>query len=208
MRDKWMISLTGLLLCTMLVCGTAGCGSKDDNKKTFSGSPGVEDVLEAGMKEDDGASEETDTTDDINETDGTGQHQSGVSEDAPLPEVNADSGTALSNTGGIDVDLTALSSTVVYSEVYNMMNTPADYLGKTVKMTGTFQSFKDENTGSMYHTCIIKDATACCTQGMEFVLKDGDEYPEEESEITVVGVFDTYQEYGYTYCTLKDASLL
>ena len=39
--------------------------------------------------------------------------------------------------GKVDVDLTVLSSTMVYSEVYNMLyNDPAHYLGKTVKARG------------------------------------------------------------------------
>ena len=36
----------------------------------------------------------------------------------------------------IDVDLTKLSSSMVYSEVYNMMNEPEPYEGKMVKMQG------------------------------------------------------------------------
>ena len=43
-----------------------------------------------------------------------------------------------SDTQGIDVDRTTLSSTMVYSEVYNMMSEPDGYLGKTVKMDGSF----------------------------------------------------------------------
>ena len=42
------------------------------------------------------------------------------------------------STDGVDVDLTRLSSTMVYSEVYNMMNAPGDYIGKTIKMKGQF----------------------------------------------------------------------
>ena len=42
------------------------------------------------------------------------------------------------STDVVDVDLTRLSSTMVYSEVYNMMNAPGDYIGKTIKMTGQF----------------------------------------------------------------------
>ena len=41
-----------------------------------------------------------------------------------------------------EVDLTTLSSTVVYSEVFNMVNTPDDYVGKTVKMEGAFRDRK------------------------------------------------------------------
>jgi len=107
------------------------------------------------------------------------------------------------------LDLTALSSTMVYSEVYNMMNTPDDYMGRMVKMKGSFSIYEDESTGKIYYACIIADATACCSQGMEFVLKEARNYPEDYpslgTEITVKGTFGTYQEGDYTYCQLSDA---
>lgn len=112
---------------------------------------------------------------------------------------------------GIDVDLTKLSSTMVYSEVYNMMYTPTDYLNKVVKMNGTFAIYKNETNGQIYFTCIVSDATACCSQGIEFTLVDGykypDDYPEVGGNLTVTGVFETYEEDGYYYCRLKDATL-
>lgn len=43
-------------------------------------------------------------------------------------------------TGQIDVDLTKLSSSMVYAEVFNMMVQPQDYVGKQVKMAGTLQT--------------------------------------------------------------------
>lgn len=110
--------------------------------------------------------------------------------------------------GRVDVDLTALSSTMVYSEVYNILNTPESYVGKTVKMAGSFSSFLDEATGAVYRVCMIADAAACCAQGMEFVLKDGMAYPEMESDITVVGTFELYDENGTTYCHLVNAELV
>jgi len=73
-------------------------------------------------------------------------------------------------------------------------------------------SFHDESSDKYYFACIISDATACCSQGIEFVLTDGysypDDYPEEGGDVCVVGVFDTYQEGGYTYCTLRNARLV
>lgn len=106
----------------------------------------------------------------------------------------------------IDVDLTALSSTMVYSEVYNMLTEPERYEGKTVRMAGGYSAFLDESTGILYRVCMIADATACCAQGMEFILTD-DNYPEMESDITVVGTFQTYTENGTQYCHLVDAVL-
>ena len=121
------------------------------------------------------------------------------------PETSA---TTENVTGKVDVDLTALSSTMVYSEVYNMLTVPENYVGKTIKMTGGYSAFLDESTGAVYRVCMIADATACCAQGMEFVLKDGMAYPEMEADITVVGTFQVYEENGTTYCHLVNAEIV
>lgn len=111
--------------------------------------------------------------------------------------------------GAIDVDLSELSSTLVYAEVYNMMVDPTDYYDKTIKMSGRFAVYEDSSTGQVYLACIIPDATACCSQGIEFLLKGDytypDDYPEIGTEITVSGIFETYNENGYQYCRLRDA---
>lgn len=119
--------------------------------------------------------------------------------------------------GNIDIDLTMLSSTMVYSEVYNMMTEPENYIGKTVKMNGPFAIYQavDENgqpvPNRIYFACVIADATACCQQGLEFVLsgdfKYPDDYPELGRDITVVGEFQTYIEDQYLYCHLVNAEI-
>ena len=122
------------------------------------------------------------------------------------------------STGGIDVDLTALSSTMVYSEVYSMMSFPDNYIGKTVKMQGQFTIYQatDESGAfipdKMFFACMIADATACCAQGLEFALAGKpvypDEYPELGAEITVVGTFEGYEEDGCRYYRLGNASFV
>lgn len=111
----------------------------------------------------------------------------------------------------VDVDLTTLSSTMVYSEVYNMLVTPNDYVNKSVKMKGEFAIYEDKTTGNSYYAVIIADASACCSQGLEFVLKGEHNYPEDYpelgSEITVKGKFQTYEENGELYSHLIDADL-
>lgn len=111
----------------------------------------------------------------------------------------------------IDVDLTQLSSTMVYSEVSNMSSEPDSYEGKIVKMTGSFTAWHDDTKDKTYYTCLVSDATSCCAQGLEFVLKEPREetdYPKEGEMITVVGTFGTYEEDGYIYCQLSDAKLI
>lgn len=109
----------------------------------------------------------------------------------------------------IDIDLTTLSSTMVYSEVYNMMVAPEDYVGKTVRMRGQFACYEDPETKEQYFGCIISDATACCSQGLEFVLAGEHTYPQDypalDTEVTVTGTFESYNEDGFLYCRLVNA---
>ena len=108
----------------------------------------------------------------------------------------------------VDVDLTALSATMVYSEVFQMMYYPEDYIGKTVKMEGLFDHYHDDATGKDYYACIIQDATACCAQGIEFQLSDGNYPADATNDVMVKGTFETYEENGAKYCTLVDAELV
>lgn len=124
---------------------------------------------------------------------------------ATVGDVTVDEAMALNNEEGIDVDLTKLSSTMIYSEVYNMTNNPEKYIGKKVRIFGETSVYLDETTNKIYYACIVSDATACCAQGLEFVMKDEDEYPEAGKTIIIDGVFNTYEEDGNTYCQLADA---
>ena len=62
------------------------------------------------------------------------------------------------------------------------------------------------------YACIISDATACCAEGVEFVL-EGDytypeDYPELGMEITVIGEFQPYEENGVTWYHLVNAKMV
>ena len=169
------------------------CSSTDNSGSHAPGqTSSVEDVLEQGMAEADGRT-------------GT------AAADAPAPEIRVDETTVLSEDTAVDVDLTTISSSMVYSVVYDMVYNPDPYLGKTVKMQGLFTTIYDEENNKRYYACVIQDATACCSQGIEFVLKDErvypEEYPEIGEEITVIGTFDSYDEGMYRFCTLNDAVL-
>ncbi len=111
----------------------------------------------------------------------------------------------------VDLDLTTLTSTMVYSEVFNMMMEPDSYVGKSVRISGTCNIYIDPNTKNVYYSCIVKDATQCCAQGLEFVLdpdkySDAD-YPAMDDEITVTGTFATYEEGDRQYLTILDSVL-
>ncbi|SFN67097.1 hypothetical protein SAMN04487831_102364 [Pseudobutyrivibrio sp. UC1225] len=112
----------------------------------------------------------------------------------------------------VDIDLTVLSATFVYSEVYNMVMEPEVYIGEKVKMEGTCSIYTDEKTGKVYYACIIKDATQCCAQGLEFTLDEEkytqEDYPKEGDFITISGTFDTYSEGANKYLTVRDSELI
>jgi len=103
----------------------------------------------------------------------------------------------------VDVDLTALSSTMVYAEVSNIVGNANDYIGKTIKMHGRYYASFFEKTELYYHFVIIEDATACCAQGLEFIWSGDhiypDDYPDDNTNIEVTGVFGSYDELGKTY---------
>ena len=150
-----------------------------------------------------GSDKGTATTDNQTPNASASQNQSTEKASEFVPAQSADS---------IDVDLTKLSSTMVYSEVYYMMVSPDNYTGKTVKMNGAFAYYEDPETKAQYFACIIADATACCSQGIEFILTGEhtypNDYPELNSEITVTGIFETYEENGFKYCRLTDAAIV
>lgn len=115
------------------------------------------------------------------------------------------------NSSAVDLDLSKLSGTVVYAQVYNMMYDYESWLGKVIKIAGYYSAYEDEGRGVVYHACVIPDATACCAQGVEFVWAGEhvwpDDYPEADTDIVVTGRLETYDEDGVLYLHLADADL-
>ena len=112
----------------------------------------------------------------------------------------------------IDMDLSRLSGTFVYAQIYNLMTDPEPWLGKIIRVAGYYSFYDDQEHGIVYHACIVPDATACCAQGIEFVRAGehnwpGD-YPEDGAGITVTGRLEIYEENGYSYLHLVDAELI
>ncbi len=105
------------------------------------------------------------------------------------------------------IDLTTMSSNMVYSQVYNMVNESDKFTGKVVRAKGVHNIYYDSNTNTTYHSVIIQDALGCCAQGLEFILSS-DNYPSPNEQITVQGTFGTYDEFGIKYCCLYSSKLM
>lgn len=181
------------------VLETRGTGEVPETRK----EPETQGVLETrevpetrGMSETQGVPE----TQEMPET-----QKAAETPETPNPPAAPESG------GDAEVDLTVLSSIMVYSEIWNMMKAPENYIGKTIKMQGQFVCAGEQEEGKRYFGCLVTDAAQCCSQGLEFVLAGDhvypDDYPALNSRITVTGTFETYQVKGIEYCRIVDAVL-
>lgn len=112
----------------------------------------------------------------------------------------------------IDLDLTKMSATMIYTTVFDMLIMPEEYQNKNIKVSGFFYVFVNELTDEKYFAVIIPDATQCCQQGLEFIWM-GDhnyphDYPEIGQEIEITGRYQiTENEEGVTYTYLKVSDL-
>lgn len=111
---------------------------------------------------------------------------------------------------GVDVDISGLSGAVVFGKINDMVTNGKDYEGKVIRMAGTVNEIPVKVKGVQVDTlysCFVADAEGCCAQGIEFVLPEGGSYPPVGKQITVEGVWNTYQLYGIDRYRLLDAKL-
>lgn len=135
----------------------------------------------------------------------------GCSETTPTSNLptNATTGTTVAKEPGtVDIDLTLLSNAVAFGEMYQMMFYPEEYEGKTIQIAGEFFIYTNPDTGENYYTVVLVDELLCCAQGLEFILPSGATYPTLGEQIKVLGVFETYEEYGYTNFRLENAQIV
>lgn len=132
-------------------------------------------------------------------------------EDAP--PVSAPSAGSEGTTASVDMDLTTLSSTMVYAEVFYMMRSPEEYIGKTIRLAGRFQAYQDPETKQVYCSVIVEDAAACCARGFDLVMPEARLYPQDfptaQSEVTVVGTLRAdraLEEQGFLFLRLEDVT--
>ena len=202
MKKNKLLGILGIIALTCLVVA-CGDGANKTGSRDVSNKQTVKSILEdaANKEAEEEPKEET--------------------EEAPVssvsvPEPPAPLESAEEIEDGDYIDLTALSSVLVYTEVYNMVYYPENYEGKTIKAKGPFDVYvasEEEKAlygNDCYFYVVVQDATACCQQGLEFVLKEDpgfpDGYPSVGTEVTVCGRYETYQEGDTTYAHLVDAT--
>ena len=187
-----------LLAAVVLI---SGCGKQTDNGQGINNGKTVDKVIESQVKKEEQKKTEESTKEDIRKND---QQNT----DTQTPE--SVQGSVNAPEASVDLDLSVMDSDMIYATVYQMMSDPEQYVGKTFRIEGKFYVTYDEMTKNQYYYCVIKDATECCAQGLEFVWGDGshiypDEYPTDGTEVIVDGTFELYMENDSRYCRLANA---
>lgn len=221
-RFKRLIMSISVLSMLLMVTGCGGtsqtAGSRLNtenavdkvlNQKTGDGDVESKSSAEATTE----TTTQTETTTEAETESASASATEATSEPTYGQVVNGDSSViAQYKSEGVDVDLTLMGKDLIYATVYQMMSKPEEYEGKTIRIEGKYYASYYPITDKYYNYCLIADAAACCSQGLEFELGGGaaypDGYPEDQSEVIVTGVFETYtEEAGQTfyYCRLRDA---
>lgn len=187
-----------LLAAVVLI---SGCGKRADNGKGINSGETVDKVIESQVKKEEQKKTEESTKEDTQKND---------QQNTDTREPESVQGSVNAPEASVDVDLSVMDSDMIYATVYQMMSDPEQYVGKTFRIEGKFYVTYDEMTKNQYYYCVIKDATECCAQGLEFVWGDGshiypDEYPTDGTEVIVDGTFELYMENDSRYCRLANA---
>ena len=106
---------------------------------------------------------------------GCSSSASGTAGTAATATANPDSSGYTSS--DIQLDLSTMSGTVIYSMISNMLAEPDQYVGQIVRIAGYYNALSYPEYDIVYHSCIVPDATACCAQGLEFIWRGEHTYP-------------------------------
>ena len=215
-RGKRLFAALMVAALCLTACGeTSGTASRDTGKGSDVEKALEQIVADAeasnGTSGSDTSGQSTDSSTAVSSGDSV-QHGSATFASTNPADTNVPTPSVeMAEDLGDYVDLTEMSATMVYAQVYNMMFYPDQYVGKTIKAKGLYSDYLAMDKGKHYFAIFIQDATQCCAQGIEFEpvgdYKYPEDYPTDGDEIVVEGVFDTYvdEDDGWTYSTLRNA---
>lgn len=100
----------------------------------------------------------------------------------------------------VDIDTNGLNKTMLTAQMQSIAQEPEKYLGKTIRLTATYQKQK-ANTGDKYYNFAFGyDDTGCCAAwNIEFYGDAVPENLEDFSSISMVGKISQYDEDGIKY---------
>ena len=206
MKDKTVQFFTVMLIWSLLLLLVSGCGGISNDKKAGSFIPPKQNSVDAVLQQ------KKAEADRQNGNVNAGKETADKQKDAS--DKTGREAPGIQNKQGADGHVTAQKMKELeemYTQIYNMLKEPDKYKGKVVRMQGTFGHYYDEKTGKHYFGCVVMDATACCSTGMEFSRKGKHKYPENypkpDEPIIVTGTFSSYKEGKELFCELADAEM-
>jgi len=192
-----------IILSVLFFIGLIGTGCSDDIDR------GIEDIgSENGIGKANGSTNEN-TNGNISENTNTNANANGNTNTNANANANGNTstnGNANASEFDVDIDFTLFSRTIVEAEFQNIIDNSEQYMGKTIRVIGTYFPLFMAESGTTYHYIIIVAGDECCQLGFEF-LRDGDyvvpdDYPAQGTLIEIIGVLDRYEEFGTSYIYL------
>lgn len=108
----------------------------------------------------------------------------------------------------VDLDLVKLNQTMLYSQLVNIAENYESYLGKKIRLAGNMNVVNGGGANN-YFIVECSDVTACCNQGLEFILKNGstkiEDYPDTGDRVLVSGTLEKYYEGSNPYIHLVNS---
>ncbi len=105
-------------------------------------------------------------------------------------------------------DVIEIKEKMFVAQTNDVYYNPEDYLGKTLKYEGLFDSYDDPDNGQTYYA-VIRYGPGCCGIDLNagFEVLWNREYPEPNDWVEAVGVLEEYEENGQKYLRLALSSL-
>ncbi len=105
-------------------------------------------------------------------------------------------------------DLVEIREKLFIAQINDIYLNAEDYLGKTIKYEGIFDSFTWEETGDIYYYVIRYGPGCCGTDGNAgFEIAWEGENPALNDWVEVIGVLELYEEDGRQYLRINVSSL-
>ncbi len=116
--------------------------------------------------------------------------------------------TTIPDTGSSD-DIIVVEDQVFSSMVMEIYENADKYIGKTIKLTGMFDKYHDDQSDKTYFSVYRKDEMGCCSYGIEVDWDDstGIKIPAQDQIVTATGVLDKYNENSQDYLVLHLSEL-
>lgn len=99
----------------------------------------------------------------------------------------------------VDHDLSKLSKTMSYAYLTRITDNPEDYLNETVKLRGVYYSGSIPDSDEVFHGIMLLDEAACCMGYIDIRLPSQVPYPEELSEMVIIGKIIKWNQANFDY---------